>query len=512
MTNPPFSRKRNPVTKQQGQAAVGAFALMIILTVTLIYIFNIGIAFSEKTKLADAADAAVYAQATSTAKRLNFAAYSNRAMAINHLAVGHTISYLSWIRYLNDVWDNNSADYFTELANVGFFNQIICNGLDNVFPACIAHPTSFENYVAIRFVLEPFFINGGLGAPAYVVHEPNVVAALQNLALDNPAIFAAQADAFAQALAINRVVTHDVVRSYVQNANNSIRVNGCELDDLTCANRNDDVQNTMDLAAQFGQVDLAAMLNDLLPAPGNDLFAGNITANEQSIMAFATGDVGVATAIKGLFQATYAASPSWPWINNRNWQAVPPPPNPCNNPINDPTGCRYKVGGTQLTNNDEQWQASDSVTNFNTNVTATGNASTTIDIPNYTPFNGGFHLPDALDGNIGPEVDELTLQILLSQRLLSNDWGNREFSKGRRKLSLRNIDEDNPQQEVDVFDDNIQIFTAYSQARVFYERPLTSDGAPQWFATFANQPTQEYANLYNPFWQARLIDTVRVNY
>src|SRR5690606_31656567 len=31
-----------------------------------------------------------------------FIAYSNRAMIANHVAVGHFVSYVSWVRYIND--------------------------------------------------------------------------------------------------------------------------------------------------------------------------------------------------------------------------------------------------------------------------------------------------------------------------------------------------------------------------------------------------------------------------
>jgi hypothetical protein len=37
-----------------------------------------------------------------TARHLNFIAYTNRAMIANHVAVGHFVSYVSWVRYIND--------------------------------------------------------------------------------------------------------------------------------------------------------------------------------------------------------------------------------------------------------------------------------------------------------------------------------------------------------------------------------------------------------------------------
>ena len=480
--------------KSRGQAIVGAFALIIILTVALIYLFNIGTAYSEKIKLADAADAAVYAQATSTAKRLNFAAYTNRAMAINHLAVGHVVSYLSWIRYLDAAWS----------VNPNYFNQFTpgfgCNLANNNLPWCVAHPSNFLTFGAIR-ILQPGFTNN------FANHQAAVVNALGNLALDNPLIFAGQADAFVRAIAVNRVVTHDVVNTYVQNAGNPIFVNGCALNDTRCLNRNGHVQGAINLATSLGQNNLALMLNSLLPAPAPDPFAGNVTINEQSILAFTAGGAIAAAAIRGFSAVTYANSPSQPWINNRTWQ-TPQPPNPCNNPVGNITGCRFKTGGTLQVGND--WVATDSATNFNTGVTATGNASTIADIPVYNPFPGGFSLPDAQNGNNGPQTSQILLHVLLSQQLPFTDWNQGEVNKGRRKLALHVIDENNPLQESNVFSNAREVLTAYSQARVFYNRPLRNNGNPQWFAPFV--VATEFANLYNPFWQARLVDTVQVDF
>ncbi|MBL8265738.1 MAG: hypothetical protein JNL55_05130 [Steroidobacter sp.] len=68
----------------------------------LVAMFNIGQKVTERSQVANAADAAAYSGAVWTARHLNFIAYSNRAMIANHLAVGHFVSYVSWVRYIND--------------------------------------------------------------------------------------------------------------------------------------------------------------------------------------------------------------------------------------------------------------------------------------------------------------------------------------------------------------------------------------------------------------------------
>ena len=68
----------------------------------LAVMFNTGQKVTERSQVANAADAAAYSGAVWTARHLNFIAYTNRAMIANHVAVGHFVSYVSWVRYIND--------------------------------------------------------------------------------------------------------------------------------------------------------------------------------------------------------------------------------------------------------------------------------------------------------------------------------------------------------------------------------------------------------------------------
>src|SRR3954447_8859944 len=88
--------------RQSGQIAPVALFGVLIASATLIMMYNTGQKVTEKSQVANAADAAVYSGAVWTARHLNFMAYTNRAMIANHAAVGHFISYVSWIRYIND--------------------------------------------------------------------------------------------------------------------------------------------------------------------------------------------------------------------------------------------------------------------------------------------------------------------------------------------------------------------------------------------------------------------------
>ncbi|MFL6618871.1 MAG: pilus assembly protein TadG-related protein [Povalibacter sp.] len=121
---------RPSARRQSGQIAPVALFGVLIASATLIMMYNTGQKVTEKSQVANAADAAVYSGAVWTARHLNFMAYTNRAMIANHAAVGHFVSYVSWIRYINDSIDfidritqfipyvGQYVDYVQEVAQI----------------------------------------------------------------------------------------------------------------------------------------------------------------------------------------------------------------------------------------------------------------------------------------------------------------------------------------------------------------------------------------------------------
>lgn len=88
--------------QQKGQIAPVVLFGVVIASAALVMMYNLGQKVTEKSQVANAADAAAYSGAVWTARHLNFMAYTNRAMIANHVAVGHFVSYVSWIRYIDD--------------------------------------------------------------------------------------------------------------------------------------------------------------------------------------------------------------------------------------------------------------------------------------------------------------------------------------------------------------------------------------------------------------------------
>lgn len=86
--------------KQRGQALVlGLFVLTGGLA-ALFFLFNTGQRVREKTKLVNATDAVAYSAAVMDARALNVAAYTNRALVANEVAIAQMVSLASWTQYL----------------------------------------------------------------------------------------------------------------------------------------------------------------------------------------------------------------------------------------------------------------------------------------------------------------------------------------------------------------------------------------------------------------------------
>lgn len=84
---------------QKGQALPLGLAFLMGAVLFGVTMFNTGQLASEKTRLANAADAAVYSGLIWQARALNFQAYTNRAMVANQVAIGQLLSVASWTKY-----------------------------------------------------------------------------------------------------------------------------------------------------------------------------------------------------------------------------------------------------------------------------------------------------------------------------------------------------------------------------------------------------------------------------
>lgn len=111
------SRRCSGLTRrQQGQAIVLVLLLAVAGALVALSLVNTGILVSEKMQLQNAADATAFSISTLEARDLNFAAYTNRAMIANEVAVGQLVGLMSWSVMLDSV-----PGFVTSLPVVGQF-------------------------------------------------------------------------------------------------------------------------------------------------------------------------------------------------------------------------------------------------------------------------------------------------------------------------------------------------------------------------------------------------------
>lgn len=86
-------------TRARGQASVFVVIVAAILVIAALLVYNSGRAVVTRIHLQNAADSAAYSGAVELARAYNFAAYSNRAMVANQVAIAQMVGLTSWARY-----------------------------------------------------------------------------------------------------------------------------------------------------------------------------------------------------------------------------------------------------------------------------------------------------------------------------------------------------------------------------------------------------------------------------
>ena len=341
----------------KGQIIIGALAVFLVAGILLVMLFNNGLALREKTQLIDAADAAAYSEGVITARRLNFMAYTNRAVVTNHLAAGHAVIYMSWIRHATTTWQANNDFY----KYGGFFNPhpgyIVRAGMNYLLPIYIANLDAYEADVQ-NFLIS---INAA------------------NLALAQ-----GQDDALTQAVAVNADIRNLTVAQFDTNPANRIRVNNVN-----------DIANTVAQANNVGNTTLANQLN-------------NINNEDAALISFVQRVDNTAAFLQMSANAIDANNsnqiPSASWFNARDWRT---------NTINGQN--RVKTFTTTMTG--VNWSATDTVRNGS--VVYNGAASALTLLPSYAPFANPYAVLPLANGI--PITPTLTRTVLVAKDLQAQD-------------------------------------------------------------------------------------------
>jgi len=105
---------------QDGQALPLGLALILFGVLSAIVLFNTGQTATDKTRLANTADAAAYSGILWQARALNFQAYTNRAMVANQVSIAQAVSLQSWSTYSVIAAENVAS----VLAAIPFVNAL----------------------------------------------------------------------------------------------------------------------------------------------------------------------------------------------------------------------------------------------------------------------------------------------------------------------------------------------------------------------------------------------------
>lgn len=97
---------RAKIQKQRGYATVMGAILTVAMMLSIFSLYDIGQVSSNKIKIQNAIDAGVYSTSNYVARDMNFIAYTNRAMVANQVAIAQMVGLSSYVHMLEQSTDN----------------------------------------------------------------------------------------------------------------------------------------------------------------------------------------------------------------------------------------------------------------------------------------------------------------------------------------------------------------------------------------------------------------------
>lgn len=94
---------------QSGQALLMGLFLLSIASLAVFFFFSSSQVTAQKTSVTNAADAAAYSGALWRARILNYDAYSNRAIVAHEVAIAQAVTLVSWTQYVKTLTANAST-------------------------------------------------------------------------------------------------------------------------------------------------------------------------------------------------------------------------------------------------------------------------------------------------------------------------------------------------------------------------------------------------------------------
>lgn len=109
--------------RQRGQTSVFVAVTIVIILLAAFLLYNVGQLTTSKMLLQNAADSTAYSASVMVARAYNFAAYSNRAMVANQVAIAQLVGLTSWSRYYCTIY-NEKCGSFPTAGSSGAYTEI----------------------------------------------------------------------------------------------------------------------------------------------------------------------------------------------------------------------------------------------------------------------------------------------------------------------------------------------------------------------------------------------------
>ncbi|MDA8092745.1 MAG: Tad domain-containing protein [Betaproteobacteria bacterium] len=110
--------------REAGQASVFVVATFGIVLLAAFLVYNTGRQVVTKVHMQNTADSAAYSGSVMLARAYNFAAYSNRAMVANQVAIAQLVGLTSWSRYYCTIYNAECGDYPSPPGSEGAYEEI----------------------------------------------------------------------------------------------------------------------------------------------------------------------------------------------------------------------------------------------------------------------------------------------------------------------------------------------------------------------------------------------------
>lgn len=142
----------------EGQTSVFVLVTALIMLMSVLMVYNAGRLSIQRVHLQTTADAAAYSGAVLLARSYNFAAYANRGMVANHVAVAQAVGLASWSKYYCLVFTAATCGEFPTLGTgpgLDLALQQVPGGLPGVIPLQAYRVASFVLYQSLDALLPP---------------------------------------------------------------------------------------------------------------------------------------------------------------------------------------------------------------------------------------------------------------------------------------------------------------------------------------------------------------------